>query len=872
MSRTTAKRRPRRIAAFRIIATLVIVMLCGLLLISCGSGEQPAEDLPAETPTLDPSPTPRSEPEPTAEEASAPVPTPSERKGAWLDTVVVVTEPSPDAALARLEAGELDAYFGLISDRAAYDTVKSSPDLVYSESVGNYNEILFNPVGPTFTGTGALNPFHVPEIREAMNWLVDRDHIVGEMLAGMGLPRFLPIVTAFPDYARYVEVARELEAKYAHDPEKAREVIAREMEALGAEMVDGKWHFGGEPVELIFVIRVEDERQEMGDYVANLLEDIGFAVDRQYKTSSEASPIWLAGNPNDGLWHLYTGAWVTTAIQRDEADNFDFFYTPRGLPFPTWQEYRPSDEFDKVSRRLARMDFGTMEERDELFAGALRHSLENSQRVWLYDRTSFSPRRSEVEVTADLAGGVPGAWLWPYTLRREGEVGGEMTIGMPDVLSAPWNPIAGGIGLFDTAVMRATGDWAVMPDPYTGLMLPQRLDSADVYVQEGMLVDRTLDWVGLEFVGENQVPDDAWVEWDATEQRFITAGEAYTQTQTAKLKVVCQYPGELFETTWHDGSSFGLGDVVLSMIMRFDPAKPGSRIYDEAAVPAFESFISSFKGWRIAQEDPLVIEYYGDHHPLDAELAVTDQTCAYPQYLQAHAAWHMLGVGILAEEAGELGFSPDKADGLASEMASYISGPSLKILEKHLQQAVDATYIPYEPTLGQYVATEEAEARWANYSDWYQSKGHFWIGNGPYYLDQVYPVEGNAVLKRFAGYPDAADKWSSYAAPKIAEVEVDGPARIDAGSAASYQVGITFEGEPYALADITEVKYLVLGATGELALSGVASPVDDGLYEVVLSEDQSAELEAGSHTLEVIVVPLVVSVPTFESFEFIVVP
>jgi peptide/nickel transport system substrate-binding protein len=232
----------------------------------------------------------------------------------------------------------------------------------------------------------------------------------------------------------------------------------------------------------------------------------------------------------------------------------------------------------------------------------------------------------------------------------------------------------------------------------------------------------------------------------------------------------------------------------------------------------------------------------------------------------------MLGVGILAEEAGELGFSPDKADGLASEMASYISGPSLKILEKHLQQAVDATYIPYEPTLGQYVATEEAEARWANYSDWYQSKGHFWIGNGPYYLDQVYPVEGNAVLKRFAGYPDAADKWSSYAAPKIAEVEVDGPARIDAGSAASYQVGITFEGEPYALADITEVKYLVLGATGELALSGVASPVDDGLYEVVLSEDQSAELEAGSHTLEVIVVPLVVSVPTFESFEFIVVP
>jgi peptide/nickel transport system substrate-binding protein len=174
--------------------------------------------------------------------------------------------------------------------------------------------------------------------------------------------------------------------------------------------------------------------------------------------------------------------------------------------------------------------------------------------------------------------------------------------------------------------------------------------------------------------------------------------------------------------------------------------------------------------------------------------------------------------------------------------------------------------------VGQEVATEEAEARWANYSGWYQSKGHFWIGNGPYYLDQVYPVEGNAVLKWFTGYTDSADKWSIYAAPKIAEVEVDGPARVDTGSAATYQVLITFEGEPYALVDIAEVKYLIFGATGESVLSGAASSAGDGLYEVILSEDQTAGFEAGSHTLEVIVAPLVVSVPTFESFEFIVVP
>ena len=221
---------------------------------------------------------------------------------------------------------------------------------------------------------------------------------------------------------------------------------------------------------------------------------------------------------------------------------------------------------------------------------------------------------------------------------------------------------------------------------------------------------------------------------------------------------------------------------------------------------------------------------------------------------------------------GELSFSPDKAGAIKTDMASYTSGPSLEILEKHLEQAADATYIPYEPALGQYITTKEAQARWANYSDWYRGKGHFWIGNGPYYLDQVYPVEGTAVLKRFALYPDAADKWSSYAAPKIAEVELEGPAQVVPGSAATYPVGITFDGEPYELAGIAEVRYLVFGATGELALSGAANSVDDGLFEVILSEGRTAEFEAGSHTLEVIVVPLVVSVPTFESFEFVVVP
>jgi peptide/nickel transport system substrate-binding protein len=262
------------------------------------------------------------------------VPEPEDRVGGWLDMVIFVEEPNEQAAITRLDVGEIDVYAYTVADPDAFEAVKRNDKLIYTESVGSYNEIFFNPAGPVFDGTGALNPFNNAKIREAMNWLVDRDYIIDEILGGLGRLKLFPLVTAFPDYARYADVAASLEAQYAHDPDKAQKVITQEMEAMGAELVDGKWRYEGEPVVLIFLIRTEDERLEYGDYVANLLEDVGFTVDRQYKTSAEASPIWISSDPNDGLWHLYTGGWITTSINRDQGGNFDAFYTPRGSPWP----------------------------------------------------------------------------------------------------------------------------------------------------------------------------------------------------------------------------------------------------------------------------------------------------------------------------------------------------------------------------------------------------------------------------------------------------------------------------------------------------------------------------------------------------------
>lgn len=845
---------------------LSVMLVLALLLTACGvPGEAvpPAEEATAAEESADEAGAEAPAEEGAAAEESAMA------GGGLPNEIVVVEEPSAAAAVTRLETGDLDVYAFAVTDPDVFATVQGNDDLAYSRSFGSYSELTFNPAGPVFEGTGKLNPFAVPRVREAMNWLVDRDFIAQEIHGGLAVPRYLPITGSFPDYARLVDVARQLELRYAHNPDRAREVITEEMEALGAEMVDDTWMFEGEPVELIVLIRTEDERQDIGDYVSNLLEDLGFVVERDYRAAAEASPVWIRGNPDDGEFHIYTGGWVTNLVSRDQSANFDFFYTPRGLAFPLWQAYTPSEEFDAVADRLARRDFVSLEERRELFIQALELAMQDSVRIMLIDRLSISPYRSDISVAADLAGGINASFLWPHTLQREGEEGGTINVAVPSILPEPWNPLDGSNWVYDQMLIRGTGDLGVLPDPFTGLNWPQRIERAEVFIKEGLPVAQTHDWVTLEFVDEIIVPEDAWVNWDAETQQFITVGEQHPDGLTANRKSVAYYPAELSDLTWHDGSPFSAADIVMNLILTFDRAMEASAIYDEAQVPPLESFLQSFRGARITQTDPLVVEFYSDTYFLDAEQNVTT---LFPFYGQGPGAWHTLGMGILAESAGETAFSSDKADGQEIEWMNYIAGPSLEILADHLADASADTYIPYAATLGEFITAEEAQARWDNLQAWYDEKGHFWVGVGEYYLEEAFPVEGTVQLLRNPDYPDAADKWMRFSAPQIAEVELDGASRATVGEEAVFDVFVDFAGEPYSIDGINEVKYLVFDAVGELAIVGEAEVVEDGLWQIVISADEMANLEAGANRLEVAVVPNSVSIPSFATLEFVTVP
>jgi peptide/nickel transport system substrate-binding protein len=851
---------------FNIVSLMVALSMA---LAACGqatSTKQPAE---TQAPVVTEAP--------AAVATEAPATT---RTGAWVDEIVFTSIDEAPNAVAQLQADQIDLYAYLAEDADTFAIVKDDPNLAYSMSYGSWDSILFNVAE---FNNGKLNPFVNSKIREATNWLVDRNYLVQEALGGLGTTRVVSQLNTFPDYVLYADLIRPVESKYAYNLDKAKGIIGAEMEAMGAtKNADGKWTFNGEPVVIIGLIRSEDERTFVGNYFCDQLEAVGFTCDRQVRTRTELSPIWTQGVPANGEFHFYTAGNYWGNILRDEGGIYYEVSCPDVAGTTTEAAFICNPELHDAAKKLYTNDFKSMEERRDLFATAIRLSVENSNYMNLIHPVSFAPRKADLIVASDLSAGTAGSNLWPYTVRWAGKEGGTVRSANSGILTGPWNPIGGHNWNQEFNLINATIDAGAFADPYTGLFWPQRVEKATVKVVEGMPIKKTLDWVNLETTPQvMNVPTDAWVDWNTETQTFITAGEKFPEGSTSNAVVTVEYPADLWDTIkYHDGSPLSPADFVLNMIIQFDNCDPKSKTYDESMVGSCDAFKNGFKGVRVVSTDPLVIETYLDQVALDAEVTVGQTNGSepgvsytwFPVTYTGSLAWHSYVPAYLAEAAQEMAFSATKSTTLEIEWTNYIAGPSLEILKKYLDQAQTETYIPFAPTLGKYITADDAATRYENLQKWYADHDHFWIGTGVFYIDEVNAIEGSVVAKRFEDFPDPSDKWSRFGEPMIAVADVTGPAEASQSGEAVFDAFVSFKDAPYPQAEIGSVSYLVYDTEGLLVLNGKAEFVAEGQYTAKLTAAQLAKLPAGSAKIEFVVSSNAVAIPTFAGFEFVVSP
>jgi peptide/nickel transport system substrate-binding protein len=136
----------------------------------------------------------------------------------------------------------------------------------------------------------------------------------------------------------------------------------------------------------------------------------------------------------------------------------------------------------------------------------------------------------------------------------------------------------------------------------------------------------------------------------------------------------------------------------------------------------------------------------------------------------------------------------------------------------------------------------------------------------------VHPVEKIVVMKRFADFPDAFSKWAKFGVPMVAEVDVVGENRVRRSVGTTFTVNISFENKPYAMKDIDFVKYMVFDSKDNLVIIGEAKAVKNGQWSVALTPQQAAKIPVGTARIEVAVAAIPVSIPSFDSLEFVVLP
>jgi hypothetical protein len=341
--------------------------------------------------------------------------------GGWVDEIVISQQANQAAAVAQLANNELDIFAYDIANPGLKATVDANPNLHYYSTLGTINSILLNVYNnetDPFFSDGRFNPFAISAVREALNKAFDRTYVVGTIMSGLAVQKFTVIGSASSDATRFAAELNATKLKYAYDFAAANATIYSEMMAIPLmNYTAGKYYYNGTAVEELVLIRNEDEKKQLGYYVAGQLEDLGFTVNTLEGASADLWQYWLE-DPSPGTWDLYTAAWGQTGVSRDEGGQFGYFYTSLGSPYfgPLWDAYTPTPAFDAVVRDLFITNFTTVVQRDNLFRQAINMSMENSCDIWMVERAGFEPLRKEVAVGADAAAGILSSYLWAVTV------------------------------------------------------------------------------------------------------------------------------------------------------------------------------------------------------------------------------------------------------------------------------------------------------------------------------------------------------------------------------------------------------------------------------------------------------------------------
>jgi peptide/nickel transport system substrate-binding protein len=212
-----------------------------------------------------------------------------------VDKVVLRKFNNPDAMVAALKTGELDAAEDIPS--SGFHELENDPNIVTVEGYqGAMGEIAING------GDGLKKPHPAladPKVREAIGYAIDRDTIVDRALEGLASPSQTLSVSPDPKWTPDIADG-ELPS---FDLDKANAIL----DEAGYKDTDGdgirEMPDGGEPLNFKYMVRSDSvNAQPIAEFFTGWLKEIGIGTTRKVVDDSQLTEIIGKGDYDIFFW------------------------------------------------------------------------------------------------------------------------------------------------------------------------------------------------------------------------------------------------------------------------------------------------------------------------------------------------------------------------------------------------------------------------------------------------------------------------------------------------------------------------------------------------------------------------------------------
>lgn len=657
----------------------------------------------------------------------------------FVDKVTYVQYTDDIVALADIGAGRLDIHYGGLTPDLV-DT-QNEDIRIYESQSGSYS-LLVNPAdGESF------NVFADRDARYALNYIVDRNLVVNELLGGRGVAMSLAYAPHEPDY---VSLASAGIPQFAYDPALAERLITDSLIRAGASIHDGVWIHDDAPVTVRIFIRSDDlVRKSIGELLALGLSEIGLNVEREYGDLNKAFVVVYGSDPAKLRWNIYTEGWAGKGgFVRYDPVILAQMYAPwfssmPGFNDPSYWNYE-HQVLDELTGRIYSGKFADAKERNEIIWQAANLGVDESVRVFLAAGSVLYAASNDVSgIVNDFGAGVPSR----FTPINAQSSSGDLRIGVRQIYQGAWNPVMGLGDAYSSRIWATLSDPAVFRHPYNGSPIPVRTtwDVQTAGSEPSIIVPQTA------------------ILWDATSQSWQNPDLGTLASSAVTF--------ELGLSEWHHGEMMDIYDIMYAVYFVLEWGSERSIddvTFDAEFASRAGQFLSTLRGVELVDND--TVRVYVDYWHFD------ESEIASWASVWAGMPWEIYAGMERAVSLGDASFSRSGAGVIGRTWLSLIVESDAQLVADNITAMRDSKHVP-APLAQLGAKPEYAFNRYDSALVWIADYKHAVISNGPFYLVGYSPESRTITTRSFdnASYPFEQGHWlylTSMAPARITDVEI----------------------------------------------------------------------------------------------------